>query len=92
MFVTLLSAVFILLVAPVMPPGSTVQAPASFRVYDVEFKNITDCDAAGRRWVPELTDAAFAPKHKLDFGNARTRYAPAGATVTYSCVEWERPQ
>ncbi|TGN89426.1 hypothetical protein EOW77_0003625 [Bradyrhizobium yuanmingense] len=63
---------------------------AEFTIGAVEFASIDDCDAAGRKWIEELTDAAYAPRHELHWGEQRKRYAPPGASVTYTCVEREK--
>jgi hypothetical protein len=84
----MLATVWVILVAPVATPE--MPKPKEFMIETVEFANIADCDAAARKWQEELTDAAFAPRHALRFGNQRMRYAPAGASVTYTCVEQVR--
>ena len=76
-----LATVWVLLVKPMEAPEFTVGA--------VEFASVEDCDAAGRKWIEELTDAAYAPRNELHWGEQRKRYAPLGATVTYTCISKE---
>jgi hypothetical protein len=84
----LATTIWVILVAPVAT--AAMPNPKEFMIETVEFASLADCDAAARKWQEELTDAAFAPRHALRFGNKRTRYAPAGAAVTYTCVERTR--
>lgn len=79
-----LATVWALLVMPA--PHASMPNPKQFEVA-VTFASIEDCDAAARKWVAELTDAAYAPKHTLVWGLMRRRHAPPDATVTFSCVE-----
>lgn len=80
----LLAAVWVLVVMPT--PTEKVPHPKEFRVENVEFANIADCDAAGRKWVGAMTDhAARGAKGPLVWG--RQTIAAEGATVTFSCVE-----
>lgn len=84
----LLATFWVLLVQPVpLPDRPEVK---EFAVETVEFASIEDCDTAGRKWVAELADAAYAPQRRLRWGSDRPRYAPDGAIVTYTCVSRER--
>lgn len=83
----LLATVWLLLVKPVPLPDRPDMK--EFVVETVDFASVEDCDVAGRKWMDELTDAAYAPRHRLEFGEQRPRYAPPGATVTYTCVSRE---
>ena len=84
----LLVAFWVLLVQPVPPAGAPEMK--EFTVETVEFGAFEDCVAAGRRCADELADAAYAPQHRLQWGAQRPRYAPAGAAVTFTCVERSR--
>jgi hypothetical protein len=79
--------VYLLSIMPVATPQ--MPNPHEFTLQNVTFSSIVDCDAAGRKWMSDLTTEAYSPndkKHRaMKWG--RPSAAPADATVTFSCIE-----
>jgi hypothetical protein len=61
-----------------------------FFVNTVYFDTPEDCDAAGKKWISDLADTAWHPKRVLQWH--RAKIAPAGASVTFTCIEVDRPR
>lgn len=78
----MLLVIWVLLAAP----GATMSpALKEVTIDNVEFTSIEDCDAAGRKWASELTDAVFTDNRRLQWGQVRK--APPDAVAAFTCVE-----
>lgn len=82
------ATVWVLLVMPTITPK--IPYPKEFEVKGATFASIDDCNTAGNKWIPDLTNEAHRQGHKDNWTTLRwgqPNAAPADATVTFSCVE-----
>lgn len=70
----------------VMPNVSqSMPSPKQFEIERVYFSSMSDCQTAGKLWLPDMADAAVSQRH--EFRRAGMRKAPADISATFTCVE-----
>jgi hypothetical protein len=74
-----------ILLAAIWSPS--IPVPEEFRSHAVVFASAEDCDAAAKKWLPDLAAAAVDRKHFLKWDNWGDKAPPADVSITYSCVE-----